>query len=374
MSPPTIAPVIEVNPPIMSTGSALRTTRVSANCTPWRAPHNRPATRETKPATPQTICQRVCSRMPIDSAACGSSAMARSEMPMRVLLKKIDSATTRTPAVAAATRSNWLTWMSPNWIGVSTMPRSSSWTLAPIAIWDSPSITNASPRVAMHSVICGWLTRGRSTTRSTAIAIATMIASVISAASQKSIFFSRKVTKVKAAHNTIEPWAKLKTPDALKTSTKPIATSEYITPASRPPTRVSTKKFMMSSMHRAEIGGDEVRIVAHLFRRAVADLAAVVEHHDVMRQSHHDADIVLDQDDGGFQRAVGVQDEAAHLALLVLVHSGHRLVEQQQRRSADQSASKIDALLHAVGEGGDNGVAMPGQFEKRDDAVGATVE
>jgi len=29
--------------------------------------------------------------MPIDSAACGSSAMARSEMPTRVLLKKIDS-------------------------------------------------------------------------------------------------------------------------------------------------------------------------------------------------------------------------------------------------------------------------------------------
>src|ERR1700723_2444307 len=260
-------------------------------------------------------------------------------MPMRVLVNKIDKWTTRTPAVAAATRSNWLTWMSPNWIGVSTMPRSSSWTLAPIAIWDSPSITNESPSVAMNSVICGWLTSGRSTTRSTAVAIATMIASVSNAASQKSMFFSRRVTKVRAAHNTIEPCAKLKTPDALKTSTKPIATSEYITPASRPPTRVSKKKFMMSSMHRAEISGDDVRIVAHLFRRAVADLAAVVEHHDVMRQSHHDADIVLDQDDGGFQRAVGVQDEAAHLALLVLVHSGHRLRQPPGRRAAGPRAS-----------------------------------
>src|ERR1700721_4493987 len=180
----------------------------------------------------------------------------------------------------------------------------------------------------MNSVICGWLTRGRSTTRSTAIAIATMVASVISAASQKSIFFSGKVTKVKAAHNTTEPWAKLKTPDALNTSTKPIATSEYITPASRPPTIVSTKKLMMSSMHRAEIGGDDVRVVAHLFRRPVADLAAVVEHHDVMRQPHHDANIVLDQDDGGFQRTVGVEDEPAHLALLVVIHPSHRLVEQ----------------------------------------------
>ena len=61
--------------------------------------------------------------------------------------------------------------------------------------------------------------------------MATMTQSVSDEASQKSMLFSRRVTKVSAAKNTIEPWAKLKTPDALKTSTKPIATSEYITPA-----------------------------------------------------------------------------------------------------------------------------------------------
>src|ERR1700722_1067714 len=169
--------------------------------------------------------------------------------------------------------------------------------------------------------------------RSMAIASAIMMARVMSAASQKSIFFSRKVTKVSAAHRTIDPCAKLNTPDALKISTKPMATSEYITPASRPPTSVSIKKLMTPSMNRAEIGGDDVRVVAHLFGRAVADLAAIVERHDVMRQAHHHADIVLDQHDRRSQRAIGVEDEPAHLALLVLVHAGHRLLEHEQGRS-----------------------------------------
>ena len=49
----------------------------------------------------------------------------------------------------------------------------------------------------------------------------------------------------KAANNTIAPCAKLKTPDALKISTKPKATSEYSMPAMSPPSKVSKKNAMI---------------------------------------------------------------------------------------------------------------------------------
>jgi hypothetical protein len=45
-----------------------------------------------------------------------------------------------------------------------------------------------------------------------------------------------------AANSTIAPCAKLNTPEALKISTKPSATSEYITPAISPPSSTSMKK------------------------------------------------------------------------------------------------------------------------------------
>ena len=55
---------------------------------------------------------------------------------------------------------------------------------------------------------------------------------------------SAKRAMASAANSTIAPCAKLKTPDALKISTKPSATSEYSMPAMRPPSRVSRKKPM----------------------------------------------------------------------------------------------------------------------------------
>ena len=48
-------------------------------------------------------------------------------------------------------------------------------------------------------------------------------------------------TRVRAANRASTPWAKLNTPEALKISTKPSATSEYITPDIRPPMITSAK-------------------------------------------------------------------------------------------------------------------------------------
>src|SRR4030095_5340849 len=59
---------------------------------------------------------------------------------------------------------------------------------------------------------------------------------------------SSRRTRVRAANSTITPWAKLNTPEALKISTKPSATSEYMRPANRPPISTSTRNAGEAAM------------------------------------------------------------------------------------------------------------------------------
>ncbi len=69
ISPPRIAPGIEVSPPRITTGSAFNATSDSENCTPSLLPQITPATSATTPATAQTMIQIRPSGMPIDCAA-----------------------------------------------------------------------------------------------------------------------------------------------------------------------------------------------------------------------------------------------------------------------------------------------------------------
>ena len=81
--------------------------------------------------------------------------MARSETPTRVLLKKIERTTTSDARRAGGDEIELADLDVAQLIGISTMPRSSSWTLAPMMICDTPSITKHRPSVAMNRVICG---------------------------------------------------------------------------------------------------------------------------------------------------------------------------------------------------------------------------
>ena len=69
ISPPTMAPVIESKPPMISTGSALSASKVRLNCTPSLAPHSMPAISAMMPAAAQVTAQICCSGMPTDMAA-----------------------------------------------------------------------------------------------------------------------------------------------------------------------------------------------------------------------------------------------------------------------------------------------------------------
>src|SRR6266571_1567931 len=82
MTPPTMAPGIEVKPPRMSTGSALSAMICSENSTCDRAPHMIPVVSATMPAANHTITQICSSEMPTESAALWLSATARSDVDL----------------------------------------------------------------------------------------------------------------------------------------------------------------------------------------------------------------------------------------------------------------------------------------------------
>src|SRR5713101_2905625 len=175
-----------------------------------------------------------------------------------------------------------------------------------------------------------------------------------------------------AANSTIEPWAKLNTPEALKISTKPSATNEYSTPVRSPPIRVSRiGPSIVPSMAQAEIGVDHRLVGLHLGRRAVGDLDAVVEHQHARGQIHHHAHVVLDQRNRGAVVVAAVEDEAGHVLLLLEVHAGHRLVEQQEVGLHGERAAELDPLLQAIGQLADLDLADVLDLEKVDDILHA---
>src|SRR5574343_1176638 len=236
------------------------------------------------------------------------------------------------------------------------------------------------PSVAISSVMPSWLTSLPSTKRCTAQASATMHAIAaakptrlpshrLSVCSQ-ALLHSEKRAIASAANSTIAPWAKLNTPEALKISTKPSAISEYSMPAIRPPKRVSRKNPMsVSSVAGAEVRADHVLVGPHLVGGAVADLLAVVQHHHAVGDVHHHAHVVLDQDDGGAELLVDVQDEAAHVLLLLDVHAGHGCVEQQHAGLHRQGAAQVHALLQAVGQAAHRRLAEGLDLEEIDDVL-----
>src|SRR5271170_8103237 len=88
----------------------------------------------------------------------------------------------------------------------------------------------------------------------------------------------------------------------------------------------------LESVPDAQIGVDDGLVALDGLGGAVADLLPVVENHDPVRQVHHHAHVVLDERDGGAKLGIHVEDEAAHVLLLLPIHASHWLIEQQQLR------------------------------------------
>ena len=89
---------------------------------------------------------------------------------------------------------------------------------------------------------------------------------------------------------------------------------------------------------------------AHLGRRTLRDLLAVVEHGDPVADAHDHLHVVLDQQDGQAQTLAKLADEVGQLARLLRVHAGGRLVEQEELGLGGQGPGDLEPSLVAVGQ------------------------
>src|SRR5690606_34476548 len=192
---------------------------------------------------------------------------------------------------------------------------------------------------------------------------------LLSMPSQPGIHSDRRAM-ANAATSTMAPCAKLKTPDALKMSTKPSATSAYSMPDIRPPIIVSTRKpISSSSIAGAKVGTYHFGVAADLVGRAVADLLAVVEHHDAIGNVHHHTHVVLDKHDGGAVLVVDIEDEATHVLLFLDVHAGHGVVQQQDAGLHGEGPAQVDALLETIGQTPHRHLPIRLDFKKIDNVL-----
>ena len=97
----------------------------------------------------------------------------------------------------------------------------------------------------------------------------------------------------------------------------------------------------------AEIGLDNTGIALHFLRRAFGDLPAEIQHRDAIADAHHQAHIVLDQQD---RDAAGLQvhDGTEQLHALGHVHAGRRLIQQQHVRFRGERSRNLQQSLLGV--------------------------
>ena len=90
---------------------------------------------------------------------------------------------------------------------------------------------------------------------------------------------------------------------------------------------------------------------------------------DAVGNIHHDPHLVLDHQDGDAELVADIEHEARDVLGLLLVHARHHFVQQQQFRLAGERTRQLDALLLAVGQRADDGVADVLDLEEFDDVL-----
>ena len=112
-----------------------------------------------------------------------------------------------------------------------------------------------------------------------------------------------------------------------------------------------------------EVGLDHLRVVLHLGRRPLGDLAPEVEHDDLVGDAHHQLHVVLDEQHGEPVPIAEVADRVAELVDLGVGEPGRRLVEQQQRGLGRHRPGELDPLERAVRQAGRRAQGVLGEAE-----------
>jgi hypothetical protein len=89
-----------------------------------------------------------------------------------------------------------------------------------------------------------------------------------------------------------------------------------------------------------------------------------------LRERHHRAHHVLDQQDGQALGAVDVAEHFDHLVALGRAQAGHHLVEQQQARARGEGARDFEALAVGQGERGGGQVRFRVEAQLSQDRAG----
>ncbi len=122
----------------------------------------------------------------------------------------------------------------------------------------------------------------------------------------------------------------------------------------------------------AQIGLDHGGRRDRLARRAKRDRFAVAEHQGPFAERNDDIHVVLDQQDRDAAFIARIEDEARDVFLFLLVHPGHRLVEDQQARLGRQRTRELDAFLQSRRHGFDQFVADVLELHEVDDFLDDT--
>src|SRR5512132_2507868 len=108
----------------------------------------------------------------------------------------------------------------------------------------------------------------------------------------------------------------------------------------------SSWSIVISALRPSEQGRDHARVGADRLRRPFRDLLAVIHHHDLVAESHHERHVVLDDQQGTAPRAQIVQ-RVGDLAPDHGVHAREGLVEQQDLRVDYQVHRQLEQALLA---------------------------
>src|SRR5512140_3589778 len=100
----------------------------------------------------------------------------------------------------------------------------------------------------------------------------------------------------------------------------------------------------------SDVRFNDARVVGDLRRLPFRDLHPEIEDAHPVADVHHDAEVVLDQQDRDAPLLVDVEDETGHVFLLLEVHPGHRLVEEEEFRFERQRPAELHPLAKPVGQ------------------------
>src|ERR671917_718581 len=112
----------------------------------------------------------------------------------------------------------------------------------------------------------------------------------------------------------------------------------------------SGMELRSTRLRGAEVGFYDARVLAHLARRALGDLLAVIQHGYPVGDAHDHPHLVLDEEDGDPPLLPQPPDELREARGLLRVHPRRRLVEEEQLGLRGQGARYLEAPLIPVRE------------------------